>query len=331
MLFGERRNLAALSLALCALGLGAATVGLPLSEAAEPAQTAEPPQSPQPGTSSAAAPAADASAASGAPAGAAVKPVDLEQYEKKVFSQFGEDGVIQKIFEIIQPTNKYCVEFGAYDGVAGSNMRNLILNHGWSSYQIEGQESVAKKLAKNYEGFPQVKTAQAWVWPGNIEILFEEAGVPKDLDFLVIDIDSNDYYVWRVMHEFRPKVVMLEINPLFPPPQKMVIDFHPMNYWDGTDYAGASMQSFYELGKRKGYEMIYQMKEGGNVFFVAKEYFPLFGIEDNSPEKLFRPPADWVKALDTSPQGRNGVPFDEKSRYLTYKDLKIEKKFIFDR
>ena len=90
---------------------------------------------------------------------------------------------------------------------------------------------------------------------GNIEILFEEAGVPKDLDLLVSDsdIDSNDYYVWRAIHDFRPKVVM---NAFFPPPQLMVIDYHPMNYWDGTYYIGASIQSLYELGKKKGYELI---------------------------------------------------------------------------
>ena len=273
---------------------------------------------------------AGAAPAASPAAGAAVQPVDLEKHERKVFSQFGEDGVIEKIFEIIEPTTKYCVEFGAADGVDGSNMRNLILNHGWRSYQIEGQPSLAKKLAKAYEGNPDVKTQQAWVWPGNIEILFEEAGVPKDLDFLVIDIDSNDYYVWRAIHDFRPKVVMVEINPLFAPPQKMVVDYHPMNYWDGSDYFGASLQSYYDLAKKKGYELIYQMKDGGNAFFVDAKYFPRFGIADNSPTKLFREPADWVKKLDSG-QGRNGVPFDEDKRYLEWKDLKIEKKFILDR
>jgi hypothetical protein len=318
MFWAERRNLAILFLGLGVLSFSARP---PLAEAAEPTQA------PAPAATDAAKPADSAKAAEPAPPG---QPVDLEKHERKVFSQWGEDGVIEKIFEIIEPTNKYCVEFGAADGVDGSNMRNLILNHGWKSFQIEGQPSLARKLAKAYEGNPDVKTLEAWVWPGNVEILFEEAGVPKDFDFLVIDIDSNDYYVWRALHDFRPKVVMMEINPLFPPPQKMVVDFHPMNYWDGSHYFGASLQSYYDLAKRKGYELIYTMKDGGNVFFVDKQYYPRFGIEDNSPTKLFREPADWVKKLD-SPQGRDGVPFDEDKRYLEWKDLKVEKKFIFDR
>ena len=70
----------------------------------------------------------------------------------------------------------------------------------------------------------------------------------------------------------------------------MVIDFHPMNYWDGTVYLGASLQSLYELGKKKGYELVYHMTDGPNAFFVAEEYFDRFGIEDNSPSALFNHP-----------------------------------------
>ena len=84
--------------------------------------------------------------------------VDLEAVERRVFSQFGEDGVIEKIFEIIEPGPKYCVEFGAHDGINNSNMRNLIANHGWSSFQIEGHPARAEALAKNYASYPNVKT-----------------------------------------------------------------------------------------------------------------------------------------------------------------------------
>lgn len=147
-----------------------------------------------------------------------LEPIDLRTAEGQVFSQFGEDGVIEKIFEIIEPTHKYVVEFGAHDGITNSNARNLVLNHGWGGFLIEGGPARAKKLHVAYSDYPAVKTLEAWVYPGNIEILFEDYGVPKDLDLLVIDIDSNDYYIWNVIHQFRPKVVMIEANPHFPPP-----------------------------------------------------------------------------------------------------------------
>ena len=259
------------------------------------------------------------------------KPVDLESAERVVFSQFGEDGVIEKIFQVIEPGPKFAVEFGAHNGINNSNMRNLVVNHGWSTFQIEGSPQRAAELAKNYADYPTTKTLEAWVWPGNIEILFEENGVPKDLDLLVIDIDSNDYYVWRAIHEFRPKVVVIEANLFFPPPQLMVIDFHPMNYWDHTYYISASMQSLVNLAKKKGYELLYQMKRGPNLFFVAKEHFDAFGIEDNSPEKIYRKPPAEKFDKPRNQWGRNGVPWPKHKATLRWQDLVIEKKFIFDR
>ncbi|MEN8182597.1 MAG: hypothetical protein ABFS46_08690, partial [Myxococcota bacterium] len=213
--------------------------------------------------------------------------VDLAAAESQVFSQHGEDGVIERIFEIIEPTRRFVVEFGAHDGIQNSNARNLILNHGWDAFLIEGHPGRARKLARNYADHPGVTTQHAWVFPGNIEILFEENRVPEDLDLLVIDIDSNDYYVWRAIQGFRPKAVMIESNVMFAPPRKMVIDFHPMNYWDGTWYHGASLQSYYELAKKKGYELIHCMSYGPNAFFVDARYYDRFGISDNSPEAMF--------------------------------------------
>jgi len=252
----------------------------------------------------------------------ATKRVDLEAAEEKVFSQYGEDGVIERIFETIEPTNRFVVEFGASDGIEHSNARNLILNRGWSAFLIEGNRHSARDLVKNYADYPAAKTLEAWVYPGNIEILFEENGVPPDLDLLVIDIDSNDYYVWRAIHDFRPKVVMIEVNIHYPPPQLMVIDFHPMNYWDKkTAYLGASLQSYSALAKKKGYELIYCMSYGPNCFFVDEKYYARFGIEDNSPASIF--------TMWQAPKGPTEFPPGQQT--LKWGSFEIQKKLIFDR
>ena len=167
----------------------------------------------------------------------------MEQHERTVFSQHGEDGVIERIFELIPPTTTYAVEFGGGDGVTLSNVRNLIVNQGWSALMIDGDPGLVERCAEIYADVPAAKCRYAWVYPGNVELLFEEQGVPKDLDLLVIDIDSNDWYVWRAIHDFRPKVVQVEYNGLVAPPQRMVVDFHPMNYLDGPTSAPASSRS----------------------------------------------------------------------------------------
>jgi hypothetical protein len=267
-------------------------------------------------------------------------PVDLFKFEDKVFSQGGEDGVLDKIFEVIPPTRRFVVEFGCSDGVTYSNSRNLIVNHGWSGLLMDGDHAAIEKARKAYANYPSVNVAEEWIYPGNVETLFDKYGVPKDLDLLVIDIDSNDYYVWKVIHEYRPKVVLMEYNPGFPPPQKAVVQFHPLNYWDNSDYYGASLQSLYELNKHKGYEMVYGTFGGLNAFFVDATYYPRFGLRDNSPARFYRPPLYGVDRGGRAPNGRGHPPWDtwEEMRDgqlvkpyagdLTWKEIRIPKRFV---
>ena len=256
----------------------------------------------------------------------AAEPVDLASHEKSVFSQGGEDGVIEKIFQLIEPTTRYAVEFGAGMGMHHSNVRNLFLQ-GWSGLQIEGNPKKFERLKQNYRELPRVTNLLAWVWPGNIEHLFERAGVPRDLDLLVIDIDSNDYWVWKVIHDFRPKVVLIEYNAAFAPPERKVVAYHPMNHADSTDYYGASIQALYELGKQKGYELVYCTKSGINLFFVDRSYYDRFGIEDNSPATLYHPPAFGLESGGRAPNGR-GWPRAETRGALGYGGAKISKQFV---
>jgi hypothetical protein len=257
---------------------------------------------------------------------AGAEPLDLSQHEKSVFSQAGEDGVIEEIFRRIEPTARYAVEFGAGDGLTNSNVRQLYLQ-GWKGLQIEGSPLEFEKLRRNAKPYPQVTNVLAWVWPGNIEHLFAEHGVPKDLDLLVIDIDSNDYWVWKAIHDYRPKVVLIEYNAAFAPPRKAVVKYHPMNHADSTDYYGASVQSLYELGKAKGYEMLYCVQAGINCFFVDRPYFARFGIEDNSPASLYRPPSFGYEKGGRAPNGRGWPPAHTKGP-LRYGKGVVRKEFV---
>jgi hypothetical protein len=263
------------------------------------------------------------------------KPVDFVKAERHVFSQGGEDGVLEKLFEYIKPTSRFAIEFGGGDGVENSNIRNLLVNHGWSGLYIEGDEKLARKSQETYRNNPKVTSMHAWVYPGNVELLFEAAKVPMDVDLLVIDIDSSDWYVWRTIHDYRPKVVEIEYNGLFPPPIKAVVEYHPMSYWDGTMYLGASIQSYYELGKKKGYELVYADSRGLNLFFVDKQYYERFGIEDNSPAKLYRPfnhghfiPKNELIGVYLD---REGHPLPPNEKDLTWEKLTIKKRWILDR
>ena len=65
----------------------------------------------------------------------------LQEFRKDVMTQRGEDGIIEKIFEIVGATNRYCVEFGAWDGKLYSSTWNMLNNHDWHGLLIEANEA----------------------------------------------------------------------------------------------------------------------------------------------------------------------------------------------
>ena len=206
----------------------------------------------------------------------------LAQYQKSVTSQHGEDGIIERIFSILKPANRVCVEFGAVDGRFDSNTWNLIRNHGWSAVLIESHPGYFLRLQKEYKTNPNVRTLNLVVnFQGEhtLDNILDRVGkVPKNIDFLSIDIDGADYHIWETLATYQPRVVMIECNLRIPPSVSFIQPRNLSISW------GSSLKALVALGKRKGYELVWA--GGMNAVFVAKELFPLFDIADNSPETI---------------------------------------------
>lgn len=221
-------------------------------------------------------------------------PWDLNRYGQRVYSQFGEDGILRRIFETIGTDNRFCVEFGGYDGVTMSNTARLIREDGWHAGFIEADATLHAQLCANYADHPGVRAIQAFVRPDNIEVLLAELAAPPDLDLLCIDIDGNDYWVWQAIQAWQPRVIVVECNGAYPPPRHWVMAYAEQHTWQGDDYYGASPQSLVELGRQKGYELVACEEQGANLFFVRADVYArhraAFGIPDNSLAILFRPP-----------------------------------------
>jgi len=190
---------------------------------------------------------------------------NLINYRKRIYSQTIEDGIIEGIFENIGTSNKYFVEFGAWDGVAFSNTANLRINEGWNGLLLEGNKDKADKL--NY-------IKHAFLTAENINEHFEKNNVPKVFDLLSIDLDGNDYWIWNAIDEnrFRARVVVVEFNCNIPNQNDSIaIKYTPE--LDSTvpsiNYYGASLSAFKKLGEEKGYSLIYRVNNH-NLFFVDK-------------------------------------------------------------
>lgn len=195
---------------------------------------------------------------------------DLRAFERKVFSQQGEDGIIEEIFRRIGETNRYFVEFGVETGVE-CNAARLARECGWSGLFMEGNPADVPALKANYAHLPGVKCVHAMIGSDNVQQLFADAGVPAEPDLLVIDIDGNDYWVWKAVTDYRPRVVVIEYNPFYPPPSRWVMAEDPNFRWKRTDYFGASLGALSRLGRRKGYDLVGTDTHGVNAFFVRSD------------------------------------------------------------
>jgi len=238
----------------------------------------------------------------------------LLEHKRDVFSQTGEDGIIAKILEVIPENDKWCVEFGAWDGMYLTNTRNLIESQGYSAVLIEADKHKFQNLQKNYAQKDNVITICRFVGftkEDNLDHILSATPVPLNFDLLSIDIDGNDYYIWKSIAKYRPKVVVIEFNPTIPTPIGFVQPANP------SLNQGASLLALVELAKEKGYELVSVLPF--NAFFVKQEYYQRFQIESNAPEVL-RTDLDAVTYLFS---GYDGTIFLRGGRTLLWHGITL--------
>ncbi|MEI7945473.1 MAG: hypothetical protein WCJ02_02200 [bacterium] len=208
-------------------------------------------------------------------------PTWLCDYQRDVYSQAGEDGIIEEILRLIPNHDLWCVEFGAWDGMHYSNSRNLIENKSYSAVLIEGSKKRFTELQGNYSHCSTVYPVNAFVGfdpNDNLDTLLKKTPIPHDFDFLSIDIDGNDYHVWKAMSLYRPKALVIEFNPTIPSHIEFVQPADP------SVSKGSSLLSLIKLGKEKGYELVSVLSF--NAFFVKQEYYSLFDLSSNNIDVL---------------------------------------------
>lgn len=208
-------------------------------------------------------------------------PTWLLDHQKTVYSQTGEDGIIEKILELLPGKDNWCVEFGAWDGISLTNTRNLLETKNYSGVLIEAAKDRFLNLQRNYAHRKDVYPINRFVGfsaDDNLDQILSATPIPRDFDFLSIDIDGNDYHVWEAFSKYRPKALVIEYNPTIATHIRFVQPADP------SVSQGSSLLSLVELGKKKGYELVCALQF--NAFFVRKEFFPLFEIENNTPEVL---------------------------------------------
>jgi len=178
----------------------------------------------------------------------------LDKYRGQRYSQCWEDGIINRIFESIGTTNTFFVDIGAGDGKYNSNTANLRIHAGWHGLLLDKKP-----------GGPIVQ--KEFITAENVNDVLKKHNVPDEFDLLSIDVDGNDYWVWKALN-YHPRVVVIEFNPNHL--DSRTIKYDPNFEWDKTNYYGASLLALKYLGGEKGYSLIYQA-DFLNAFFIRKD------------------------------------------------------------
>jgi hypothetical protein len=203
---------------------------------------------------------------------------DIHGSEFRVFSQWGEDGILQHLLRHLPASKKIFVEFGV-ENYTESNTRFLLMNKNWAGLVIDGSpENIAFIKSDEIYWRYNLKAECSFITRENINDLIRRNGIRGDIGLLSIDIDGNDYWVWEAIDVISPSIVVIEYNARFGPERAVTVPYdpafvrsvkHPSNI-----YYGASLAGLCVLAKRKGYSFVGSNSAGNNAFFVKKELRP---------------------------------------------------------
>lgn len=202
----------------------------------------------------------------------------LADYEFRVFSQWGEDGIIQFLLRQISIENKAFVEFGVED-YTQANTRFLLVNDNWHGLVLDSsKDNIAKIKSTAMHSNYDLKAVQAFVTRDNINEILKNNGVAGEIGLLSIDIDGNDFWVWRAIDVIDPVIVVVEYNHRFGRDAAVTVpyeeSFDRFRSPRPTVYFGASLKALCMLAERKGYAFVGCNSNGVNAFFVRKDKKP---------------------------------------------------------
>lgn len=224
---------------------------------------------------------------------------DLHQAEFKVFSQFGDDGILQYLIDQVKPESHTFIEFGVQDYFE-SNTRFLLMNNNWRGLIIDGdRQAMAALKLQDYYWRNDLTAVGEFITRDNINQLFTQNGFSGEIGLLSVDIDGNDYWVWESIDSVNPLIVVVEYNSVFGPKHAVSVPYDPAFVRTKAHYSnlfwGASLKAFDSLARKKGYVFVGCNSAGNNAYFIRKDRvgkIPVVSVEDGYVESHFRESRD---------------------------------------
>ena len=182
---------------------------------------------------------------------------NIQDAEFSVFSQWGDDGIIQYLIHTIGITNKTFIEFGV-ENYREANTRFLLINNNWKGLVIDGSEKNIQFIKNDAISWNYSLNAVAkFITKENLNSLIENNGFKGEIGILHIDVDGNDYWLWECLNVVNPEIVIMEYNSVFGNKAAISVpykaDFYVTNEHFSNLYFGASLKAMEHLAIKKGY------------------------------------------------------------------------------
>lgn len=222
---------------------------------------------------------------------------NIQDYEFKIFSQWGDDGIIQYLIKHVPVENKFFIEFGVEDYME-SNTRFLMINNNWSGFVMDGSENHMNGLTKRPWFWKYDLTCKAvFIDKDNINSLLSELNI-ANIGLLHIDIDGNDYHILKEIDfaTLNPSILIMEYNAVFGQDRAISVpyrkDFVRGKAHYSHLYFGASLKALTLLAEEKGYALVGCNLAGNNGYYVRKdllsEQVPEISLEEAFTDSTFR-------------------------------------------
>ena len=199
----------------------------------------------------------------------------LWEYEFKVFSQWGEDGIIQHLVNHLKITNRTFIEFGVEDFFE-SNCRYLMMKDRWNGYVLDGSPDNMQRLQSSYFYWQyQLSCKASFITRDNVAALLDESGFDKELGLLSVDIDGVDYHVLEALGAWRPAILVVEYNDAFGFERPVTVPYDAQfvraRKHSSNQYWGANLPAFCHLAQARGFALVGINSVGSNAFFVRRD------------------------------------------------------------
>ena len=203
------------------------------------------------------------------------EPSGFREAEFRVFSQFGEDGIIQYLVQRVPLENEVFIEFGVED-YSESNTRFLLVHDNWRGLIMDGGDRHLAFIRRTgLDWRHDIEAKVAFVDRDNINGLIASADIRGDIGLLSVDIDGNDYWVLEAIEVVSPRLLVVEYNSNFGPEAAVTVPYDPAfergrAHWSHL-YWGASLAALDRLARRKGYALVGGNSAGNNAFWVRED------------------------------------------------------------